>query len=1317
MFYSQFILAKKGPLGTIWIAAHLERKLRKNQVADTDIGVSVDSILFPEAPIALRLSSHLLLGVVRIYSRKVNYLFHDCSETLLKVKQAFRSTAVDLPPEESTAPYHSITLPETFHLDDFELPDSAVLHGNSVDHHVSTREQITLQDTRDGLGYSTSQFGLDERFGDGDASQIALDLDEDLFSDKVPSSLNAPVPFDAEDGIQHSRPSVTLSDMDIAEGQNIYGDMSVSTPKDLSEFLSSDHYKHAHLDMGSIKKIGDTSTQHGYNIQTPDLNEMIFPDGHIEGPSSTTGHASGASGVADVLSPELIECAQAPSTPSLIGEAIPANIQEIPPLSSQEKNSQANYLDSIRPETSGSPHSEFECPEATANTAIEDPAPVAPESGDIALVMPLPPLPELKPDSSGPQHSSGIVAEPDEASMEGAKRCADGFQSEFVSNKTDNLPDIEQLHDNGDTMLSETGLLDGPVSSTCSLEENNFQTLSHLDAGTSAPATVNNFASAPVMDPNITSHEETNLGNQSLVQDVNTSQHPQGTALEFSCKDIDRMSGAPASEEVLDAVVSSVNMQGDELYSTNVMDTIREVHQTSEIVLSENTSVETPQKLSSDTNIKDNQLDHLNYSATSEFPEPEKMLLAPICNDNMSNDLGQLTSEKGVTGSEESVGRIKSLIGRKRGLTESILDLQNGSSAKLPGRPRVRRNTENIPEDDDLLASILVGRTTNFKVQPTPPPAHKVSSLKRPRLNPKVAVPKRKVLFDDTMVLHADSIRQQLTNTEDIRRIRKKAPCTRSEIWMIQSCSDELEIFEESIFTGISSELHSLHNRTYTSNGKPDSQYGSDQFVIVPSKECNLLRSSKIVGEICMEVIDEQVVVLSDKVDGENEGPSCSWVNSNSQGIVKSLADLSPSEQLNDNICNPLELDGRATYDVPTVSAPNVGNVSEASIDCRVEATVAHDNHEIDASDIKSDDVCVHSEQQLARESSLCSNELKEINDETTLSRESIPPKNFSSVENDGSHAIINDDMMVLDEDVCAATVTSESKNEKTVDGVCHQDHQVDMGQIENNAALLSMDSLSQEIGKCLQTDASVITDEGQLCGPDIALEVVEPSLAMTIEYQHIENCKEGGLEVCVHDEAFGKQFLHDEEYPSSEMFSGERIQEASSCPLRPEAETENIPSTVGESPGLQEFNLEGGINVENTPVDFSEVPESSDFWSAVNGNDTEFLNVDDEEDYCEADDNIQNPKDAQSLENSGWSSRTRGVAKYLKSLFDDEFGHGRKAVTMDHLLVGKTRKEASRMFFETLVLKTKDYIHVEQEKPLDCLNIKPRIKLLKSEF
>jgi len=46
MFYSQYILAKRGPLGTIWIAAHLDRKLRKNQIAETDIVSSVSTYRF-----------------------------------------------------------------------------------------------------------------------------------------------------------------------------------------------------------------------------------------------------------------------------------------------------------------------------------------------------------------------------------------------------------------------------------------------------------------------------------------------------------------------------------------------------------------------------------------------------------------------------------------------------------------------------------------------------------------------------------------------------------------------------------------------------------------------------------------------------------------------------------------------------------------------------------------------------------------------------------------------------------------------------------------------------------------------------------------------------------------------------------------------------------------------------------------------------------------------------------------------------------------------------------------------------------------------
>jgi hypothetical protein len=41
MFYSQLILAKKGPLGKIWLAAHWDKKLTKNQIFATDITDSV----------------------------------------------------------------------------------------------------------------------------------------------------------------------------------------------------------------------------------------------------------------------------------------------------------------------------------------------------------------------------------------------------------------------------------------------------------------------------------------------------------------------------------------------------------------------------------------------------------------------------------------------------------------------------------------------------------------------------------------------------------------------------------------------------------------------------------------------------------------------------------------------------------------------------------------------------------------------------------------------------------------------------------------------------------------------------------------------------------------------------------------------------------------------------------------------------------------------------------------------------------------------------------------------------------------------------
>lgn len=48
MFYAHFVLAKKGPLARIWLAAHWDKKLTKAHVFETNIEKSVDGILQPK---------------------------------------------------------------------------------------------------------------------------------------------------------------------------------------------------------------------------------------------------------------------------------------------------------------------------------------------------------------------------------------------------------------------------------------------------------------------------------------------------------------------------------------------------------------------------------------------------------------------------------------------------------------------------------------------------------------------------------------------------------------------------------------------------------------------------------------------------------------------------------------------------------------------------------------------------------------------------------------------------------------------------------------------------------------------------------------------------------------------------------------------------------------------------------------------------------------------------------------------------------------------------------------------------------------------
>ncbi|KDQ21506.1 hypothetical protein BOTBODRAFT_25950 [Botryobasidium botryosum FD-172 SS1] len=188
MFYSEAILSRRGPLAKVWLAAHWERKLSKTQTLQTDIEQSVDAIMGQDVvPMALRLSGQLLLGVVRIYSRKAKYLLDDCNEALLKIKLAFRPGIVDMTEEQLAVSRNAITLQgEGLDLD-LLLPDinwdidieRPLPRGQQQ--HVARKADITLA-TEENLHFDLEvpDYGFDFGPPDGIGSQdfdLGLDFE------------------------------------------------------------------------------------------------------------------------------------------------------------------------------------------------------------------------------------------------------------------------------------------------------------------------------------------------------------------------------------------------------------------------------------------------------------------------------------------------------------------------------------------------------------------------------------------------------------------------------------------------------------------------------------------------------------------------------------------------------------------------------------------------------------------------------------------------------------------------------------------------------------------------------------------------------------------------------------------------------------------------------------------------------------------------------------------------------------------------------------------------------------------------------------
>lgn len=143
-----------------------------------------------QAPMALRLSGQLLLGVARIYSRKTKYLLEDCNEALVKIKVAFRTDANgkgdstllmldgasgDLPAEQSLAAFNAITVPDAMTEFDLRLPaqtidlnawglNSKLTQGRTADD--NNADDLTMDDdTNFNLDHSHRHRGLDIEMG------------------------------------------------------------------------------------------------------------------------------------------------------------------------------------------------------------------------------------------------------------------------------------------------------------------------------------------------------------------------------------------------------------------------------------------------------------------------------------------------------------------------------------------------------------------------------------------------------------------------------------------------------------------------------------------------------------------------------------------------------------------------------------------------------------------------------------------------------------------------------------------------------------------------------------------------------------------------------------------------------------------------------------------------------------------------------------------------------------------------------------------------------------------------------------------------
>ncbi|KAK8810556.1 hypothetical protein WA158_007131 [Blastocystis sp. Blastoise] len=262
MFYSTVILTKKGTLGQIWIAAHWDNKLSKKQIKDIIVSKSVHDIESPPVALSLRLTAHLLLGITRIYKKKVTFLQMECEESSARILNNLMQKSL-VQKDVVTASDTDINLNSSNILDDTLDFDITLDMNQSMDNWVDIDKDPSL--LNDLLNVTSIEFPRQ------DNSDLNMSIEEPREMSSFPT-LDSTIlpPLDST-----SSPMKALDPLTMApESVDIYNDTTTLPPMDIPAF-----------DLGTT--IQDFSVS---GVEALNQNESLGPNGTNNNTTTTNNN-------------------------------------------------------------------------------------------------------------------------------------------------------------------------------------------------------------------------------------------------------------------------------------------------------------------------------------------------------------------------------------------------------------------------------------------------------------------------------------------------------------------------------------------------------------------------------------------------------------------------------------------------------------------------------------------------------------------------------------------------------------------------------------------------------------------------------------------------------------------------------------------------------------------------------------------------------------------------------------------------------------------------------------------------------------------